>query len=39
MEHPVFGRIEWEAGTGQWRGRVQLDYFSEYEHCHRRHLG
>jgi len=31
MEHPVFGRLEWEAGTGQWRGRVQLDYFSEYD--------
>jgi hypothetical protein len=31
MEHPVFGRIEWDAGTGQWRGRVQLDYFSEYD--------
>jgi internalin A len=31
MEHPVFGRIDWQAGMGQWIGRVQLDFFAEYD--------
>jgi Leucine-rich repeat (LRR) protein len=31
VEHPVFGRIEWQAGMGWWTGRVQLDFFSVYD--------
>jgi internalin A len=29
MEHPVFGRIEFQGDT--WYGRVHLDFFSEYD--------
>jgi hypothetical protein len=31
MQHPVFGRIEWLEGMGQWTGHAQLDFFSAYD--------